>query len=79
MLVFVARRLVGMILVLVAVSFIVFLIFVVVPGGDPAVRIAGRTANDQNIRNIRHDWGFDRPLYVQYYDLMKKAFTNKLV
>jgi peptide/nickel transport system permease protein len=79
MLVFVARRLVGMILVLVAVSFIVFLIFVVVPGGDPAVRIAGRTANDQNIRNIRHDWGFDRPLYVQYYDLMKKAFTNKLI
>jgi peptide/nickel transport system permease protein len=79
MLVFAVRRLVGMVLVLVAVSFIVFLIFVVVPGGDPAIRIAGRTANDQNIANIRHDWGFDRPFYVQYYDLMKKAFTNKLV
>jgi peptide/nickel transport system permease protein len=79
MLVFVARRLIGMVLVLIAVSFIVFLIFVVVPGGDPAVRIAGRTANDQNIKNIRHDWGFDRPFYVQYYELMKKAFTNKLI
>jgi peptide/nickel transport system permease protein len=79
MLVFVVRRLIGMVLVLIAVSFIVFLIFVVVPGGDPAQRIAGRTATEQNIENIRHDWGFDRPFYVQYYDLMKKAFTNELV
>src|SRR5438876_6845938 len=75
---FIIRRLVGMILVLIAVSFIVFLIFIVVPGGDPAVRIAGRTATDQNIANIRHDWGFDRPFYVQYYEMMKKAFTNQL-
>jgi peptide/nickel transport system permease protein len=79
MLVFVVRRLIGMVLVLVAVSFIVFLIFVVVPGGDPAQRIAGRTATEQNIKNIRHDWGFDQPFYVQYYDLMKKAFTNELI
>src|SRR6266496_5665433 len=79
MLVFLVRRLVGMVLVLIAVSFIVFLIFVVVPGGDPATRIAGRTANDQNIANIRHDWGFDRPFYIQYKDLMQKAFTNKLI
>jgi peptide/nickel transport system permease protein len=79
MLVFVVRRVLGMVLVLIAVSFIVFLIFVIVPGGDPAVRIAGRTANDQNIANIRHDWGFDQPFYIQYKDLMQKAFTNKLV
>src|SRR6478672_307291 len=79
MVAFVIRRLVGMVLVLIAVSFIVFLIFIVVPGGDPAQRIAGRTANDQNIANIKHDWGFDRPFYVQYYVMMKKAFTNNLV
>ena len=75
---FVVRRFIGMILVLVVVSFFVFLIFIVVPGGDPAVRIAGRTATDQNIENIRQDWGFDQPFYVQYYDMMKKAFTNDL-
>jgi peptide/nickel transport system permease protein len=79
MLAFVIRRLVGMFIVLVVVSFFVFLIFIVVPGGDPAVRIAGRTATDQNIENIRKDWGFDQPFYVQYYDMMKKAFTNELV
>ena len=75
---FVVRRFIGMIIVLVVVSFFVFLIFIVVPGGDPAIRIAGRTATDQNIENIRKDWGFDQPFYVQYYDMMKKAFTNQL-
>ncbi len=79
MLAFVIRRFVGMVLVLIAVSFIVFLIFIVVPGGDPAQRIAGRTATQQNIENIRHDWGFDQPFYVQYKDMMQKAFTNELV
>ena len=43
-------------------TFIVFVIFIVVPGGDPAQRIAGKNATPQNIINIRHDWGFDRPL-----------------
>jgi peptide/nickel transport system permease protein len=76
---FLVRRFVGMVLVLIAVSFIVFLIFIVVPGGDPAQRIAGRTATAQNIENIRHDWGFDQPFYVQYKDMMQKAFTNDLV
>src|SRR5262245_55427614 len=68
-----------MVLVLICVSFIVFLIFIVVPGGDPAVRIAGKNATDQNIANIRHDWGFDRPFYVQYAEMMKKAFTGDLI
>jgi peptide/nickel transport system permease protein len=75
---FIIRRLIGMVVVLFVVSFFVFAIFIIVPGGDPAVRIAGRTATDQNIENIRHDWGFDQPFYVQYYDMMKKAFTNQL-
>jgi peptide/nickel transport system permease protein len=75
---FIVRRLIGMVVVLFVVSLFVFAIFIIVPGGDPAIRIAGRTATDQNIENIRHDWGFDQPFYVQYYDMMKKAFTNHL-
>jgi peptide/nickel transport system permease protein len=76
---FLIRRLVGAALVCIAVTFIVFVIFIVIPGGDPAVRIAGRTANDQNIANIRHDWGFDRPFYVQYWRMMSKMFTGDLI
>jgi peptide/nickel transport system permease protein len=76
---FAIRRLVGMVLVLVAVSFIVFVIFIVVPGGDPAQRIAGRTATEQLIENVRHTWGFDKPFYVQYWRMMQKALSGDLV
>ena len=76
---FLVRRTIGALLVCIAVTFIVFVIFIVVPGGDPAVRIAGKNATDQNIENIRHSWGFDRNFVVQYGLLMKKMFTGELV
>ena len=60
-------------------TFIVFVIFIVVPGGDPAQRIGGKNATPQLIENIRHTWGFDRPFYVQYWALMKKMFSGNLV
>jgi ABC-type dipeptide/oligopeptide/nickel transport system permease component len=43
---FLVRRTIGAILVCVAVTFITFVIFIVVPGGDPATRIAGKNATD---------------------------------
>jgi peptide/nickel transport system permease protein len=79
MLTFFVRRTIGAVLVCLAVTFIVFLIFIVVPGGDPAQRIAGKNATQQNIINIRHSWGFDQPFYVQYWDMLKRMFNGKLV
>ena len=76
---FIVRRLFGMILVLLAVSFIVYLIFIVIPGGDPAIRIAGRTATQANIASIRKNLGFDQPFIVQWWDLLKQLFTGQLV
>jgi peptide/nickel transport system permease protein len=82
MLTFLVRRSIGAVLVCLAVTFIVFLIFIVVPGGGKlgtAERIAGKNATTQNVINIEHQWGFDKPIYVQYYRLMKKMFTGNLV
>jgi peptide/nickel transport system permease protein len=76
---FLVRRTVGLVVVLAIVSFLTFVIFIVIPGGDPAERIAGRTATQQNIDNIRRTWGFDKPFYVQYWRMMKKVFTNDLI
>jgi peptide/nickel transport system permease protein len=76
MLAFLIRRLIGAILVLAVVSFVVFAIFILIPGGNPAERIAGRTATQQNIDNIRHSWGFDRPWYVQYWGMLKQTFNG---
>ena len=79
MLTFLVRRSIGAVLVCIAATFIVFLIFIVVPGGDPAQRIAGKNATAQNIINIRHSWGFDQAFYVQYWDMLKKMFGGNLV
>ena len=79
MLAFFIRRIVGAILVCIAVTFIVFVIFIVVPGGDPAQRIGGKNATPQLIENIRHTWGFDRPFYYQYWVMLRKIFTGNLV
>jgi peptide/nickel transport system permease protein len=76
---FLIRRSIGAVLVCIAVTFIVFLIFIVVPGGDPAQRIAGKNATPQNIINIRQSWGFDQPFYTQYWDMLKKMFGGNLV
>jgi peptide/nickel transport system permease protein len=79
MVAFLLRRVVGMILVLLAVSFIVYLIFIIIPGGDPAQRIAGKVATQANIADIRHKLGLDQPFIVQWFDMLKALFTGKLV
>ena len=63
---------------LIAVSFITYLIFVKIPGGDPAFRIAGRTATQQNIEDIRHKLRLNDPFYDQYWAMMKSLFTGTL-
>src|SRR5262249_20625308 len=78
MLAFILRRFLGMIAVLFAVSVLVYLIFIIIPGGDPASRIAGKHPTPQNIANIKKKWGFNRPFYVQYVEMMKKAGTGLL-
>src|SRR4051794_26775303 len=76
---FVARRLIGMIAVLFAISVVTFSIFNVIPNGDPAQRLAGHSSSPATIAAIRHQWGFDRPIYVQYGQMMKRIFTGTLV
>ena len=78
MLRFAARRLIGMVAVLFAISVIVFLIFNVIPNSDPAARIAGRNANPALIARVSADLGLDRPLPVQYVTMMKQIFTGEL-
>jgi len=74
---FIVRRLLGLVVVLFAISILVFVIFNVIPGGDPALRLAGRHPTQENIRQIRKDWGFDKPLYVQYGDMMERLFIKR--
>ena len=45
---FAVRRLLGMLVVLFAVSVIVFLVFNVIPNSNPAARIAGKSAETRS-------------------------------
>jgi peptide/nickel transport system permease protein len=76
---FVVRRGLSMVLVLIAISILTFLIFQAIPNGDPAQRLAGRTATPETIAAIRHTWGFDKPIYTQYLITMKKVFGGTVI
>jgi len=66
-----------MLFVMTGISILVFLIFFATPGADPAARIAGRNATPQVLAAVRHDFGFDRPLPVQYALMMKRLFITQ--
>lgn len=76
---FLLHRAVSVIGVLIAISIITFLIFQAIPSGDPALRLAGRLATPQTIADVRHQWGFDKPIYVQYAKMMDKVFTGRVI
>lgn len=70
------RRFGQMLFVMFGISVIVFLIFFATPGSDPAARIAGRNASPEVLEAVRHSFGFDRPLYMQYGLMMQKIFIT---
>lgn len=66
MLPYVLKRLVVAALVVLVVSVLTFAFTNLAV--DPALAIAGEGATDRDIATIRHEYGFDRPLWVQYRD-----------
>jgi len=82
MVAFLIRRVFGMIIVLILVSFITYLIFFKLPGGGPngvADRIAGKVATPQNIASIKQKLGLNHNVFVQWYDMMKQLLSGQLV
>jgi peptide/nickel transport system permease protein len=77
MLGFFIRRVSQMGFVMLGISVLVFLIFFATPGADPAARIAGRNASPETLAAVRADFGFDKPLPVQYAIMMKRLFISQ--
>jgi peptide/nickel transport system permease protein len=74
---FIVRRLFGLVVVLFAISVLTFLIFFATPGVDPARQLAGRNPDPTTIAHIKHQFGLDRPLPVQYVLMMKRLFISR--
>ncbi|WP_045523205.1 nickel ABC transporter permease [Neobacillus niacini] len=75
MLMFILRRLMQTIPVIIGVTFVVFFIMQLVPG-DPAVLLAGEGASKETIEAIREQLGLNRPLLVQYFDYLISVFRG---
>jgi len=74
---FVVRRLIGMVLVLFAITVLTFLIFFATPGIDPSRQLAGRNPDPATVAAIRHQFGLDRPLPIRYALMMKRLFISR--
>jgi peptide/nickel transport system permease protein len=77
MLAFIVRRLLWTVLVMFAITALVFVIFFKTPGIDPARQIAGRNPSPAILAEIRHQFGLDRPFPVQYAVMMKDIFITR--
>ena len=64
---YIVRRLIWVIVVLLAVTMITFAIFYLLPTGDPAVRFAGKSPTPQVLEEVRRQFGLDKPWYAQYW------------
>jgi peptide/nickel transport system permease protein len=74
---FIVRRLIGLVVVLFAISVLTFLIFFATPGIDPSRQLAGRNPNPATVAAVKHQFGLDRPLPVQYVLMMKRIFISR--
>ncbi len=68
---YVARRLLQAVLVVFGVVTVVF--FMVQLTGDPVRLMVGESASEEDIANIRHQLGLDRPLHEQYLAYLRNA------
>lgn len=72
--VYVVRRLLYVIPVLLGVCLIIFFLFNVV-SPDPTLIMLGKHASAKQMAELRMELGLDRSWFVQYLDIVKSAFT----
>jgi peptide/nickel transport system permease protein len=68
---YIIRRLLWVVFLLLIVSAVTFVIFYALPSGDPAALRAGRSPTPEQLDQIRHTLGLDRPIYEQYWLFIK--------
>jgi peptide/nickel transport system permease protein len=75
--VYVLRRLVSLIPVLLGISLIVFFLVRLIPG-DPAATLLGTHATPTAVRELRATLGLDKPLWTQYLTFLGHLFQGNL-
>ena len=63
---YIVRRLLWVVFLLFVITLITFIIFTVLPAGDPALLRAGRQPSPELVAAIRQQLGLDKPKHVQF-------------
>src|ERR1051325_11716247 len=71
----IARRIFGSFPVLLGISFLVFLLMHLAPG-DPVTLLLGDDATPADVARVRHEWGLDQPLLIQYWEFISRAMVG---
>ena len=79
---YIVRRLLQSILVLLLVTLLVFFVMRLLPG-DPIIIYVAQNAstmamNPEQIDYLRHQFGLDRPIFVQYASWVGKIFSGEI-
>src|ERR1044071_4915369 len=75
---YIAQRLLHAIPVLLGISILTFLMLHLIPG-DPVTVFAGdKPLTPERAEELRHQYGLDRPLVVQYLDYATSALHGNL-
>lgn len=71
------RRVMGIVPILLAVSFVVFSLMASLPG-DPAINILGPSATPDAVEQVREELGLDQPFFNRYGDWLGDAVMGDL-
>jgi peptide/nickel transport system permease protein len=74
---YVGRRLLQLVPIVLGVTILVFFLIHLVPG-DPARTILGNQATPARVALVRHEFGLDKPLLVQYRKFMGRLVRGDL-
>jgi len=72
---YIIKRLLNILIMLFAVSIIIFLLVRFIPG-DPARTMAGEHASKEILEEMRKKWGLDKPVWEQYIIWLKYAIRG---
>lgn len=71
---YIFKKLIFLIITLLVASFVIFLIFELVPG-DPVLDKLGTRATPESIEALTIKWGLDKPFMVRYFRFVTGIFT----
>jgi ABC-type dipeptide/oligopeptide/nickel transport system permease component len=75
---FIGQRLVGTIPVLLGITVLVFLILYLMPGSPAQTLLFGKQATPEQVAELNHQLGLDRPLAVQYFSYLGDVVQGNL-